>query len=232
LTASFIIFVSSLVRHKLIMKHEYNYIVIEGNIGAGKTSLASMIAADYNARLITERFADNPFLPKFYKDPDKYSFPLELSFLAERYRQLREELTSPDLFSSFSISDYYFMKSLIFASSTLGSDEYTLYRQIFDIIYTSVPRPGLYVYLHADTDRLLENISKRGREYERSITKEYLKSIQDGYFNFFRQNPDMKYLILDINNIDFVNNRKDFELVTAKIFSEEYQLGVNRLCLR
>jgi deoxyguanosine kinase len=214
------------------MEHEYNYIVIEGNIGAGKTSLASMIAADFNARLITERFADNPFLPKFYKDPDKYSFPLELSFLAERYRQLREELTSPDLFSSFSISDYYFMKSLIFASSTLGSDEYTLYRQIFDIIYTTVPRPDLYVYLHADTDRLLENISKRGRDYEKSITKDYLKSIQDGYFNFFRQNPDMKYLILDISNIDFVNNRKDFEQMTGLIFAEEYQIGVNRLILR
>ncbi|MFO7573815.1 MAG: deoxynucleoside kinase [Bacteroidales bacterium] len=214
------------------MEHEYNYIVVEGNIGAGKTSLASMIAADFNARLITERFADNPFLPKFYNDPDKYSFPLELSFLAERYRQIREELTSPDLFSSFSISDYYFMKSLIFASSTLGSDEYALYRQIFDIIYTTVPRPDLYVYLHADTERLLENIAKRGREYEKSITRDYLKSIQDGYFNFFRQNPDMKYLILDINNIDFVNNRKDFELVTGKIFSQEYQMGVNRLCLR
>jgi deoxyadenosine/deoxycytidine kinase len=214
------------------MEHEYNYIVIEGNIGAGKTSLASMIASDFNAKLITERFADNPFLPKFYKDPDKYSFPLELSFLAERYRQLREELTSRDLFSSFSISDYYFMKSLIFASSTLGSEEYTLYRQIFDIIYTSVPRPDLYVYLHADTDRLLENIAKRGREYEKSITRDYLKSIQDGYFNFFRQNPDMKYLILDINNIDFVNSRKDYELVTGIIFSEEYQMGVNRLRLR
>lgn len=214
------------------MMHEFNYIVVEGNIGAGKTSLASMIAADFNGRLITERFADNPFLPKFYKDPDKYSFPLELSFLAERYRQLREELTSPDLFSSFSISDYYFMKSLIFASSTLGSDEYTLYRQIFDIIYTTVPRPDLYVYLHADTDRLLENISKRGREYEKSITREYLKRIQDGYFNFFRQNSDMKYLILDISNVDFVNSKEDYELVTGKIFSEQYQTGVNRLILR
>ncbi len=214
------------------MKNEYNYIVIEGNIGAGKTSLASMIAADYNARLITERFADNPFLPRFYQDPDKYSFPLELSFLAERYRQLREELTSPDLFSSFSISDYYFMKSLIFASSTLGSDEYTLYRQIFNIVYSSVPRPDLYVYLHADTARLLENISKRGREYEKSITGDYLKSIQDGYFNFFRQNPDMRYLVLDITHIDFVNSERDYEVVKEKIFSEGHHLGINRQFLK
>lgn len=214
------------------MENGFQYIVIEGNIGAGKTTLASRIASDFNARLITERFADNPFLPKFYKDPEKYSFPLELSFLAERYRQLREELTAPDLFSSFMISDYYFMKSLIFASSTLGSDEYTLYRQIFDIIYTTVPRPDLYVYLHADTERLLENISKRGREYEKSITREYLKSIQDGYFNFFRQNSDMKYLILDITNIDFVDNRNDYELLTGKIFSEQHEVGINRLILR
>ncbi|MBE0676855.1 MAG: deoxynucleoside kinase [Bacteroidales bacterium] len=214
------------------MKSNYSYIVIEGNIGAGKTSLASMIASDFNARLITERFADNPFLPKFYNDPEKYSFPLELSFLAERYRQLREELTSPDLFSAFSVSDYYFMKSLIFASSTLGGDEYGLYRQIFDIIYTSVPRPDLYVYLHAETGKLLENIGKRGREYEKSITAGYLKSIQEGYFSFFRQNPDMKYLVLDINNIDFVNSRRDYDLITDKIFTGTYQIGINRIILR
>lgn len=214
------------------MKPKYNYIVIEGNIGAGKTTLASMIARGYNARLITERFADNPFLPKFYSDPDKYSFPLELSFLAERYRQLREELTSPDLFSAFSVSDYYFMKSLIFASSTLGPDEYALYRQIFDIIYTTVPRPDLYVYLHADTDRLMRNISLRGREYEKSITPEYLRSIQEGYFSFFRQNPDMRYLVLDINQIDFVNNPRDYELVSRKIFEIDYHVGLNREILR
>jgi deoxyadenosine/deoxycytidine kinase len=214
------------------MKSNYSYIVIEGNIGAGKTSLASMIASDFNARLITERFADNPFLPKFYNDPEKYSFPLELSFLAERYRQLREELTSPDLFSAFSVSDYYFMKSLIFASSTLGGDEYGLYRQIFDIIYTSVPRPDLYVYLHAETGKLLENIGRRGREYEKSITAGYLKSIQEGYFSFFRQNPDMKYLVLDINDIDFVNSKRDYDMIIDKIFTGTYQIGINRIILR
>jgi len=213
------------------MKPKYNYIVIEGNIGAGKTTLASMIAARYNARLITERFADNPFLPKFYSDPEKYSFPLELSFLAERYRQIREELTSPDLFSSFSVSDYYFMKSLIFASSTLGPDEYGLYRQIFDIIYTTVPRPDLYVYLHADTDRLMRNIALRGREFEKSITPAYLKSIQEGYFSFFRQNPDMRYLILDIGNLDFVNSEKDYELMKGIIFDADYGIGINRAIL-
>jgi deoxyadenosine/deoxycytidine kinase len=213
------------------MLSKYNYIVIEGNIGAGKTTLASKISSDFNARLITERFADNPFLPKFYNDPDKYSFPLELSFLAERYRQLKEELASQDMFSAFSVSDYYFMKSLIFASSTLGGDEYTLYRQIFNIIYTSVPRPDLYVYLHADTSRLLENISTRGRDYEKSITAEYLKRIQDGYFSFFRQNVGMRYLILDINAIDFVNSKRDYDLVIEHIFSKTYDEGTNRAIL-
>jgi deoxyadenosine/deoxycytidine kinase len=215
-----------------MIKPNYNYIVIEGNIGAGKTSLASMIAGQFHARLITERFADNPFLPKFYSDPEKYSFPLELSFLAERYRQIREELTSPDLFSSFSVSDYYFMKSLIFASSTLGADEYSLYRQIFDIIYTTVPRPDIYVYLHADPLKLLENIKNRGRDYEKTITAGYLKSIQDGYFSFFRQNEDMKYLVLDINSIDFVNNRRDYENLLEHVFGAQWETGINRVVLR
>jgi deoxyadenosine/deoxycytidine kinase len=219
-------------KRRIRMDSKYNYIVIEGNIGAGKTSLASRISSDFNARLITERYADNPFLPKFYKDPDKYSFPLELSFLAERYRQLKDELTSQDLFKVFSVSDYYFMKSLIFASSTLGGDEYALYRQIFSIIYTSVPRPDLYVYLHADTSRLLENISLRGREYERSITAEYLKSIQDGYFSFFKQNTDMKYLILDINAIDFVNRTSDYSLILEHIFTKSYEEGISRAILK
>jgi deoxyguanosine kinase len=213
------------------MDSKYNYIVIEGNIGAGKTSLATMIASDFNARLITERFADNPFLPKFYNDPEKYSFPLELSFLAERYRQLREELTSQDLFKTFSVSDYYFMKSLIFASSTLGGDELTLYRQIFSIIYSSVPRPDLYVFLHSDTSRLLENIAVRGRDYEKSITAAYLKSIQDGYFGFFRQNPDMKYLVLDINSLDFVNQKRDYDLILEHIFQKDYDTGISRVIL-
>ena len=188
----------------------YNYIVIEGNIGAGKTTLASMIAKDYNAKLILERFADNPFLPKFYDDPSRYSFPLELSFLADRYRQLKEELVEQDLFRSFTVADYYFMKSLVFASKTLEKDEFSLYRQIFYIIYGSLPKPDLYVYLHVTPERLLKNIALRGREYEKSITAEYLKGIQESYFNFFRQNPENRYLVLDIKDMDFVRREEDY----------------------
>lgn len=213
------------------METRYNYIVIEGNIGAGKTTLAGKIAGEFNARLILEHFADNPFLPKFYEDPEKYSFPLELSFLAGRYRQLKEELESPDLFSSFTVADYYFTKSLIFAASTLRGDEYNLYRQIFYIVYNSLPRPDIFVYLHLDTGRLLRNIENRGRPYERSITEQYLKGIQDSYFSFFRQNPENKYLVIDINKLDFVSNNDDYKKIRDAIFMKEYPAGMNRLIL-
>ncbi len=205
----------------------YNYIVIEGNIGAGKTTLASMIARDHNAKLILERFADNPFLPKFYSDPSRYSFPLELSFLADRYRQLKEELVEQDLFRSFTVADYYFMKSLVFSSQTLEKDEFSLYRQIFYIIYSSLPKPDLYVYLHVPPERLLKNIATRGREYEKSITADYLSGIQESYFNFFRQNPENRYLVLDISGIDFVANHEDYLKVTDIIFREPVEPGIN-----
>jgi deoxyadenosine/deoxycytidine kinase len=205
----------------------YNYIVIEGNIGAGKTTLASMIAKEHNAKLILERFADNPFLPKFYSDPARFSFPLELSFLADRYRQLKEELVEQDLFRSFTVADYYFMKSLVFASSTLEKDEFSLYRQIFYIIYGSLPKPDLYVYLHVPPERLLLNIAMRGREYEKSITAEYLSGIQESYFTFFRQNPENRYLILEINDLDFVLRPEDYTKVTDVIFNEVIEPGLN-----
>jgi deoxyadenosine/deoxycytidine kinase len=213
------------------MTVKYNWVVIEGNIGAGKTTLATRIADQFNARLILERFADNPFLPKFYSDPEKYSFPLELSFLADRFRQLREEIVSQDLFRSFTVADYYFMKSLVFAASTLRGDEYNLYRQIFYIIYGSMPKPDIYVYLHLDPERLLRNIARRGRDYERNISAGYLRKIQESYFTFFKQNPDSRYLVIDINNIDFVENEEDYEKIITTVFDREYQLGLNTIIL-
>jgi deoxyadenosine/deoxycytidine kinase len=213
------------------MKIKYNYVVIEGNIGAGKTTLAARIADQFNAHLVLEHFADNPFLPKFYSDPEKYSFPLELSFLASRYKQLKEELVPQDLFKSFSIADYYFMKSLVFASSTLTGDEYNLYRQIFYIIYGYLPKPDIYVYLHLNTERLLENIERRGREYEKSITREYLRKIENSYFSFFKQNPENKYLVLDVNNLDFVSNESHYSKVIDAIFFDDYPVGLNKVIL-
>ena len=213
------------------MKIKYNYLVIEGNIGAGKTTLAGRIAEQFNAHLVMEHFADNPFLPKFYRDPDKYSFPLELSFLAGRYKQLQEELTPGDLFKTFTVADYYFMKSLVFAASTLKGDEYNLYRQIFYIIYSSLPKPDIYVYLHLHPDKLLQNIKKRGRPYEKSITREYLQRIQDSYFRFFKQNPDNKYLVIDVNGIDFMSNADDYIKIIDTIFYNDYPVGLNKVIL-
>jgi deoxyguanosine kinase len=213
------------------MHIRYNYVVIEGNIGAGKTTLATRIAEQFEGRLILERYADNPFLPKFYQDPDKYSFPLELSFLASRYKQLNEELGPQDLFKAFTVADYYFMKSLVFAASTLKGDEYNLYRQIFYIIYSSLPKPDIYVYLHLNTERLLENIRKRGRDYEKSITGDYLRKIQDSYFSFFRQNSDNKYLVIDVNNLNFVSNENHYDQIIETIFGSEYTNGLNMIIL-
>jgi deoxyadenosine/deoxycytidine kinase len=213
------------------MQIRYNYVVIEGNIGAGKTTLATRIADQFNAHLILEHFADNPFLPKFYMEPEKYSFPLELSFLASRYKQLKEELVPQDLFRAFTITDYYFMKSLVFAASTLTGDEYNLYRQIFYIIYGSLPKPDIYVYLHLNTDRLIQNIERRGRNYEKSITKEYLQKIQDSYFSFFKQNPENKYLVIDINGIDFVSDEEHYYKLINTIFLEDYPIGMNMVIL-
>jgi len=213
------------------MRIKYNYVVIEGNIGAGKTTLSRKIADQFNARLILERFADNPFLPKFYKEPEKYSFPLELSFLADRYKQLKEELVAQDLFKSFTIADYYFMKSLVFAATTLTGDEYNLYRQIFYIIYGSLPKPDIYVYLHLNPEKLLRNIDKRGRNYEKSISWEYLKKIEESYFSFFRQNPENRYLVIDINEIDFVENEGHYTRIIDAIFYDDYPIGLNRVIL-
>ena len=210
---------------------DLRYLVIEGNIGTGKTSLCKLIAEKRKAKLFLEQYAENPFLPKFYENPERYSFPLELSFLADRYNQLKNSVSSFDLFNELIVSDYFFMKSLIFSAHTLQEDEYKLYRQIFNIIYSTLPKPDLYVYLHKNIDLLLKNIVKRGREYEKNITAEYLKGIETGYFNFFKQQNQIKIVIIDTNNIDFVNNSEDFQKIEKTIFEKEYPLGITRLIL-
>jgi len=210
---------------------DLRYLVIEGNIGTGKTSLCKLIAEKRKAKLFLEQYAENPFLPKFYENPERYSFPLELSFLADRYNQLKNNVSSFDLFNELIVSDYFFMKSLIFSAHTLQEDEYKLYRQIFDIIYSSLPKPDLYIYLHKNTDLLLRNINKRGREYEKNITAEYLKGIENGYFNFFKQQNQIRIVIIDTNNIDFVNRNEDFSKIEEAIFEKEYPIGITRIIL-
>lgn len=205
------------------------YLVIEGNIGAGKTTLATMLAQDLNAKLILEQFADNPFLPQFYQNPERYSFPLELSFLAERYKQLNVDLRTGSLFQNLTIADYFFMKSLIFAQNTLTGDELQLYKQIFSIIYNTLPKPNLYVYLHLSTDKLLQNIKKRGRDYEQTISADYLNNLTQGYFDFFKQHPDYTFLVIDTSNLDFVANAEDYLKIKEVIFDKGYNKGVNRV---
>lgn len=208
------------------------FLVIEGNIGAGKSTLSGMIAKDYNAKLVLEQFADNPFLPKFYKDQERYSFPLELSFLADRYNQIKKEVLNLDLFHSFMVADYYFAKTAIFAQNTLKDDEYHLFRQIFDIVFESMPKPDLYVYLHADTERLLKNIAMRGRDYEQEIDPAYLEKISSGYFRFLKQITSFPVLVIDINDIDFVKNPEHYQKLKDAIFNGDFNLGLNRLILQ
>ncbi len=205
------------------------YLVVEGNIGAGKTSLCKKIAKDKGAKLILEQFADNPFLPKFYKNPERYAFTLELSFLADRYNQLKGNIEHFDLFSNLIVADYFFMKSLIFSSSTLQTDEFNLYRQLFNIIYSSLPKPDLYVYLHKSVENLQSNIKKRGRAYEKNISNDYLKSLEDGYFKFFKQQNDIKILLIDTNNLDFVNVETHYKQIVDTIFENKYSNGINRI---
>ena len=196
---------------------QFNYIAIEGNIGAGKTTLASKLAEDCNAKLILERFADNPFLPKFYKDQSRYAFPLEMSFLADRYQQLSDDLAQFDLFKDFVVADYHIFKSLIFAKVTLQEDEFRLYKTMFDIIHKEMPKPDLYVYLYQNTDRLLRNIKKRGRSYEQEIEASYLEKINQGYLDYIKTQTDLNVIIIDVSDLDFVKNQADYLFLLNEI---------------
>lgn len=201
----------------LTFQEKYNYIAIEGNIGAGKTSLAKMIGNDFNAKVVLERFAENPFLPKFYKDKERYGFPLEMSFLVDRYQQLNDDLAQLDLFKSFIVSDYYIFKSLIFAKITLSKEEYVLYRKMFNLMYKEITKPDLYIYLYQNTERLLDNIKKRGRDYEQSIKPQYLKNIHKGYSSFITTQKELNYVIIDVSDIDFVTKEIDYNFIINKI---------------
>lgn len=190
-----------------------------------------MISEDYNAQFVGEAFADNPFLENFYKNPKAYAFTLEMSFLAERYTQLMNELQNRDLFKDFAVSDYYFMKSLIFSSVTLNENEYALYRKFFDITYSRLPRPDLYIFLHKNPPLLKQLITKRGREYEQNISEDYLEKINGAYFNYFRQQADFPIVIIDTNQIDFVENKTDYQKLKEVIFEDSYIAGITRVIL-
>jgi deoxyguanosine kinase len=189
-----------------------HFITIEGNIGAGKTTLAHMLARHYNARLILEQFADNPFLPKFYENPAQYAFPLELFFMAERYKQLKELVHMGDLFQSLTISDYLFTKCLLFAKVNLPDQEFKLYQKLFEIMDTQLVHPDLLIYLHAPVAKLQVNIRKRNRSYEQSIPDEYLHNIQEAYTQYIRQ-YNIRTLFVDVSNADFLGNDAHLRVV-------------------
>ncbi len=205
------------LNNTMLETSKLNYLVIEGNIGAGKTSLATKIANDYNGKLVLERFADNPFLPKFYKDQSRYAFPLEMSFLADRYQQFSDDLAQFDLFTDFVVADYDIYKSLIFARVTLQEEEFSLYRTVFNIMYKEVVKPDLYIYLYQNTERLLQNIKKRGRGYEQDISPEYLVKINNGYLDYIKTQTEKKVEVIDISEMDFLSSQHDYEFLLKEI---------------
>ena len=202
----------------------YSHIAIEGSIGSGKTTLATMLSNDIDARLVLEQFADNPFLPKFYADPEKHAFPLELFFMAERYHQLKN-LKEQDLFKPQIVSDYFFVKSKLFAQNNLKKDEMQLFNRLFDIMLSSLSKPDLLVYLYSDVERLQQNIKNRGRDFEQNISDEYLQNIQDKYLDFLRKQSDFPVLLLDVTNVDFVAEKNIYDKIGELIFVE-YSVGV------
>lgn len=182
-----------------------NLITIEGNIGAGKTTLAHALSTKLNANLVLEEFAENPFLAKFYKNPEKYGLPLELFFMAERYKQLKELSQSPNLFEKITVSDYMFTKCLLFAKVNLPSEEFQLYQKLFDIMCQQLLQPNILIYLYAPVNKLQENIKKRNRKYEQSIPDQYLLKIEETYTSYISQ-YNQKTVFIDASNADFENN--------------------------
>ncbi|MAO71969.1 MAG: hypothetical protein CMD02_05620 [Flavobacteriales bacterium] len=195
----------------------YNFLVIEGNIGSGKTNLAKKIAEDFNGKLILEAFADNPFLPKFYKESERNALPLELFFMAERFQQLNEKKNTSDLFSKLIVADYSFFKSKLFAQNNLKEDELNLFNRLYDIMFYNVKKPELLIYIHSDVERLQKNIKKRGRKFELEIKDEYLKSIENKYLDYLKKQRDFPVLIIDVSSIDFVNNKSSYKKILDEI---------------
>ncbi len=208
---------------------KYNFVTIEGNIGAGKTTLANILSKHYNARLILEEFADNPFLPKFYENPEQYAFPVELFFMAERYKQLKDLLQTKDMFQSITISDYLFTKCLLFAKVNLLTDEFRLYQKLFDIINPQILQPDILIYLHTPVNKLKENIKKRNREYEQSIPQDYLFQLQETYTQYIKQH-NIKTLFVDASNADFLHNEEHVKIITDAL-DKEYNEGQYYLTL-
>jgi len=210
------------------LKTHYHYICIEGNIGAGKTTLARLLSAHLQARLILEEFEDNPFLPLFYQNPDRYALQTELTFLTDRYKQLSSLLVSMSLFEPVTVSDYNIYKSRLFARNNLNDDDFRLYGKIFSIVESALPKPDLMIYLHQQPQRLLSNIRKRGRTYEEPITEGYLDSIQQAYLSYIRTEQRFPILLIEMDRIDFLKNQQDFGNI-ASLLRQTFSPGLHKI---
>ncbi|HKK77331.1 MAG TPA: deoxynucleoside kinase [Saprospiraceae bacterium] len=206
------------------------FIAIEGNIGAGKTTLSRMLAQDLKAKLILEAFADNPFLPLFYDHPERYAFTVELFFMTERHKQLQAELSQKDLFQERVIADYYFYKTLLFARNNLTEAEYRLFQRLFKVLNANFPKPDVLVYLHRPVDQLMANIKKRGRSFETDIKADYLQTIQQAYLDFFRIQPNLPILILQLEDADFQSDPQHYQAI-KELIAQTYPTGVHYLSL-
>lgn len=208
----------------------HNFIVVEGNIGAGKTTFCTKFSEKYNSKLILEQFTDNPFLPFFYENPERYAFQVELFFMTERHKQLQELLTQGELFHDSIISDYFFLKTLLFAKNNLKNEEYRLFQRLFNVLNSTFRKPNILVYLHRSVENLLKNIEKRGREYEKDIKPEYLQSLQNAYFDFFKTEREMPILIIDLEDLDFAEDELIFNRL-IELVNKKYEHGVHRINL-
>ena len=208
---------------------QYEFITIEGNIGAGKTTLATLLSKHYNAKLVLEEFADNPFLPKFYEKPEQYAFPLELFFMAERYKQLQDMLLQKSMFHQLTISDYLFTKSMLFAKVTLSEDEFKLYQRLFEIVQQNLIQPEILIYLYAPVNKLQQNIKNRSRSYEQGIPDDYLQNIQDTYLQYLKQFP-VPTLFVDAGNADFLTNENHLNIITSAL-DQKYEPGLHHISL-
>jgi deoxyadenosine/deoxycytidine kinase len=209
----------------------YNFISIEGNIGAGKTTLCKMMEKDFGCRLILEQFTDNPFLPYFYENPDRYAFPVELFFMTERHKQLQESLSQLELFPQLILADYFFIKTLLFAKNNLSTEEFRLFQRLFHTLNSTFKKPDLLVYLHRSVDDLIDNIRNRGREFEKNIQPSYLQSLQDSYFSYFRTAYDMPILVINVTKVHFWRERKYYRKI-VKLLQDNWKPGLNTVELK
>lgn len=208
------------------MQFPYQFIAVEGNIGAGKTTLCHQLAAHSGCALLLEQFTDNPFLPPFYEQPERYAFPVELFFMTERHKQLLEHFAQPDFFKPFTVADYFFVKTLLFAKNNLSEEELRLFQRLFTVLNSTFPKPDLLLYLHRPVDVLLRQIKKRGRNIEQNISREYLEEIQSAYLSYLKMETETPVVILELGEADFQRDEAVFQRIVG-MMQESYAQGVH-----